>query len=160
MSLNDYFQKNIFQPLGLQNISMFPSQQMKDRLAHMHAKRPDGSIHERDHLLRAPLVADSPDGIYNSAGAGCFARPEEYCRKSHDTALSEHNLRMRQHRDPCYLTERWHIRNNGQTNPQTRDRAGNVQKPDSPISRLWTQRDPGGEARIHEPDPRVIPPAA
>ncbi|KAI4129688.1 MAG: hypothetical protein LQ347_003670 [Umbilicaria vellea] len=80
MSLNDYFQKNIFQPLGLQNISMFPSQQMKERLAHMHAKRPDGSIHERDHLLRAPLVADSPDGIYNSAGAGCFARPEEYCQ--------------------------------------------------------------------------------
>ncbi|KAA6409259.1 MAG: hypothetical protein FRX48_06812 [Lasallia pustulata] len=79
MSLNDYFEKNIFQPLGIQNITMFPSQQMKDRLAHMHAKWPDGSIHERSHLLRAPLVAGSPDGIYNSAGAGCFARPEEYC---------------------------------------------------------------------------------
>lgn len=81
MSLNDYFQKKIFQPLDIQNISMFPNEQMKDRLAHMHAKRPDGSIHERNHLLRAPLVADSPDGIHNSAGAGCFAKPEEYCRK-------------------------------------------------------------------------------
>ena len=96
MSLNDYFQKNIFQPLDIQNINMFPSQQMKDRLAYMHAKRGDGSIHVRDHLNRAPLVAEGADEIgkiYNSAGAGCFARPEEYCRKSCHSASTWRSLR-------------------------------------------------------------------
>ena len=79
MSLNDYFQKNIFQPLGIKHISMFPDEDMKSRLAHMHARDGD-KLRERDHMLKRPLVADKEDipHIYNSAGAGCFARPVEY----------------------------------------------------------------------------------
>ncbi|KAL8690009.1 MAG: hypothetical protein Q9218_004442, partial [Villophora microphyllina] len=81
MSLNDYFQKNIFQPLGIKNISFFPSAEMKKNLAHMHQKDANGKIMERDHLLRRPLIVDGDDiaKTYNSAGAGCFARPAEYC---------------------------------------------------------------------------------
>ncbi|KAL8953140.1 MAG: hypothetical protein Q9222_000961 [Ikaeria aurantiellina] len=81
MSLNDYFQKNIFQPLGIKNISLFPSTEMKGNLAHMHQRDTNGKIRERDHLLRRPLVVDSDDisRTYNSAGAGCFAKPAEYC---------------------------------------------------------------------------------
>ncbi len=83
MSLNDYFQKHIFQPLGLKNINMFPTEQMKRDLARMHAKAPDGSIREREHLHRRPLVVHGEEiaRTYNSAGAGCFARPVEYCGK-------------------------------------------------------------------------------
>ena len=81
MSLNDYFQENIFTPLGIQNISMFPSQSMKDNLAYMHQRDANGNISQRNHLYRTPLTV-SDEGIsqlYNSAGAGCYARPVEYC---------------------------------------------------------------------------------
>ncbi len=80
MKLNDYFQKHIFQPLGIKNINMFPTDEMKSRLAFMHQKQ-DGKIRTRDHLLRRALTApnDEKDKIFNSAGAGCFARPLEYC---------------------------------------------------------------------------------
>lgn len=84
MSLNDYFQKNIFQPLGIKHIGFFPSDDMKNKLAHMHQKDTSGDIRERNHLLRRPLVVEGDDveKTYNSAGAGCFAQPAEYCRKS------------------------------------------------------------------------------
>lgn len=78
MSLNDYFQQHIFQPLGIKNINMFPTKDMKSRLAHMHQKE-NGKIRTRDHVLRRPLVDEKEAEVYNSAGAGCFARPLEYC---------------------------------------------------------------------------------
>ncbi|KAL8712937.1 MAG: hypothetical protein Q9220_002795 [cf. Caloplaca sp. 1 TL-2023] len=82
MSLNDYFQENIFQPLGIKNISFFPTAEMKAKLAHMHQRDTNGKIRERDHLLRRPLVVDGDEisRTYNSAGAGCFAQPAEYCQ--------------------------------------------------------------------------------
>ncbi|CAF9928178.1 MAG: hypothetical protein HETSPECPRED_006765 [Heterodermia speciosa] len=81
MSLNDYFQQNVFRPLGVKNINMFPSQSMKDTLAYMHQKDTNGNIFQRNHLLRRPLVVDGEaiTQTYNSAGAGCYARPIEYC---------------------------------------------------------------------------------
>jgi len=83
MALNDYFQKHIFQPLGIENISMFPTKSMKENLAYMHQKTADGQIYQRNHLHRRPLVVDGEEiaKTYNSAGAGCFAKPIEYCRK-------------------------------------------------------------------------------
>lgn len=85
MSLNDYFQRNIFQPLGLKNISMFPSEDMKKKLAYMNARLPDGKLLPRDHLNHRPLMVESKEDIatcVNSGGAGCFAKLQEYCRKS------------------------------------------------------------------------------
>ena len=83
MSVNDYFQQHIFQPLGITNISMFPSQSMKDNLAYMHQKTPDGRIHQRNHLYRRPLMINGEEisKTYNSAGAGCFAKPTECSRE-------------------------------------------------------------------------------
>ena len=80
MSLNDYFQKNIFQPLGIKNINMFPTPQMKNCLALMHQKD-NGRIRGRDHVFRRSLICeeDHIKDVYNSAGAGCFARPLECC---------------------------------------------------------------------------------
>ncbi|KAI4242170.1 MAG: hypothetical protein L6R40_004213 [Gallowayella cf. fulva] len=82
MSLDDYLQKNIFQPLGIKNISFFPSDEMKNNLAHMHQRDTNGNLRARNHLLRRPLVVtgDEVKRTYNSAGAGCFAQPAEYCQ--------------------------------------------------------------------------------
>ncbi|KIW05385.1 uncharacterized protein PV09_03900 [Verruconis gallopava] len=82
LSLNEYFQKYIFQPLGLGNISMFPSKSMKERLAYMNTRAPDGQLGPRDHLLHRPLVVESKEisSCVNSGGAGCFASPREYCQ--------------------------------------------------------------------------------
>ena len=81
MSLNDYFQQNIFRPLEIKNINMFPSQSMKNTLAYMHQKDTNGNIFQRNHLLRRPLMVNGEAiaQTYNSAGAGCFARPIEFC---------------------------------------------------------------------------------
>jgi CubicO group peptidase (beta-lactamase class C family) len=80
-SLNDYCHKNIFEPLGLKNISFFPTTDMKKKLAFMHQRKPDGTIIARDHLLRKPLVVDSGvKDVFNSAGAGAFSSPSDYAR--------------------------------------------------------------------------------
>lgn len=84
MTLNAYLQTNVLLPLGIKNMSMIPSHEMRLKLAYMHSRSPDGTLKPRDHLLRAPLVVD-PDNetevgrIFNSGGAGMFAKPQEYC---------------------------------------------------------------------------------
>jgi hypothetical protein len=65
-------------------MSMIPSHDMRRRLAYMNSRSPDGTLRARDHPLRAPLVVD-PDNkaevarVFNSGGAGMFAKPQEYC---------------------------------------------------------------------------------
>lgn len=82
-SLNDLMHKQIFEPLGLKNITMFPTQEMKANLASMHQKWPGThhQVQERDHVYRRPLLAESDHEkkhIINSGGAGCYAKPAEY----------------------------------------------------------------------------------
>ncbi|KAL7920722.1 beta-lactamase/transpeptidase-like protein [Trichoderma austrokoningii] len=85
LTLNAYFQKYIFEPLGIKDMTMFPSKDMQNRLAYMHTRTPDGIIRPRDHLLRLPLVVN-PDNlaetrrVFNSGGAGLFATPRDYCK--------------------------------------------------------------------------------
>jgi len=80
MSLHTYFQTHIFAPLNLHQITMFPTPQLKHHLAHMHQKTPGQNIRSRDHPYRRPLFSSPAEqgSIYNSAGAGCFARPTDY----------------------------------------------------------------------------------
>lgn len=79
-------QKHILQPLGIKDMTMFPTKDMRNRLAYMHSRNPDGTLRPRDHLHRLPLVID-PDNesearrVFNSGGAGMFAKPQEYCSK-------------------------------------------------------------------------------
>ena len=85
MSLNDYFQEHIFKPMGIKNINMFPTEHMKENLASMHARAPDGklSLRQDGHLNKKPLWATDPADIkstLNAGGAGCFAKPAEYCQ--------------------------------------------------------------------------------
>jgi CubicO group peptidase (beta-lactamase class C family) len=93
LSLNDYFHRYIFQPLGIKDISMFPSPDMRARLAYMHQRGLDGevSLREGGHPLKQPLKAETPDEvnrIYNSGGAGCFATPSQYCSEFLPPALA------------------------------------------------------------------------
>ncbi|KAI1462536.1 beta-lactamase family protein [Annulohypoxylon moriforme] len=83
VTLNDYIQNNICQPLGLQNVNMLPTQAMKDKLAYMHSRGQDGKIYPKDHIYRKPLVASTPEetaSLFHSGGAGLFAKPQEYAR--------------------------------------------------------------------------------
>ncbi|KAL4915995.1 beta-lactamase/transpeptidase-like protein [Aspergillus aurantiobrunneus] len=85
LTLNAYLQRHIFQPLGITDMSMIPSQELRRRLAYMSFRSPDGTLRPRDHLLRAPLVVDPNNEaevarIFNSGGAGMFAKPQDYCK--------------------------------------------------------------------------------
>ncbi|KAF7561486.1 hypothetical protein G7046_g2664 [Stylonectria norvegica] len=85
VSLNEYLQKNILHPLGLYNMSMFPDATMRAKLAYMHARNGEGIVAPRDHLHRLPLVIDPNNEdevkkVFNSGGAGMFAKPQEYCK--------------------------------------------------------------------------------
>lgn len=80
--LNDWIQKNIMEPLGLKNINMLPTPEMKKNLAYMHQRWPGSSgSEERDHIYREPIIAESDEDkkkIFHSGGAGAFAKPTEY----------------------------------------------------------------------------------
>jgi CubicO group peptidase (beta-lactamase class C family) len=82
--LNDLIQKNIMQPLGLKNVNMIPTADMKKNLASMHQRWPESQkAEERDHIYRQPLMAETKeelDNLLHSGGAGAYARPTEYCQ--------------------------------------------------------------------------------
>jgi len=85
LKLNDYFQQHIFRPMGVTHINMFPTDEMKAQLAYMNARAPDGSLalNKDGHLNRRPLYATSKEEIaatFHQGGAGCFARPTQYCQ--------------------------------------------------------------------------------
>lgn len=66
---------------------MLPSHDMRQRLAYMNHRNPDGTLRSRDHPLRAPLVVDLENEaevarVFNSGGAGIFTKPQEYCSES------------------------------------------------------------------------------
>lgn len=82
MSLNDYCHKKIFDPLGLKDISMFPTAVMKSRLALMNHRKSDGALVGRDHLLRKPLLVEPSESknVLNSGGAGAYSTPSDYAQ--------------------------------------------------------------------------------
>ncbi|KAL4870722.1 hypothetical protein BDV12DRAFT_207415 [Aspergillus spectabilis] len=85
LTLNTYLQKHVFKPLEINDMSMIPSREMRQRLAYMHYREHDGTLRTRDHLLRTPLVVDlnnetEVSRVFNSGGAGMFAKPQDYSR--------------------------------------------------------------------------------
>ncbi|KAI9659751.1 MAG: hypothetical protein M1831_003649 [Alyxoria varia] len=84
MTLDGFFKKNIFEPLGLKDLSCFPTKSMRENLVSMSQREKDGSARDSDHLQRRPIfLADEQDvskKIFNSGGAGLFGKPVEYCQ--------------------------------------------------------------------------------
>lgn len=82
MSLEDYFQQYILRPLGINNITFFPTAGMVAELAYMHQRAKDGPLSVVDHLCRLPLLPGKREepNRFCMGGAGCFGKPIEYCR--------------------------------------------------------------------------------
>jgi CubicO group peptidase (beta-lactamase class C family) len=84
MNLNDYFHKNIFEPLGLKDITFLPSEEMKEKLAYMNQRSPEGVLSRRDHPMLNVLNATTEEekkSLFFSGGGGLFAKPQDYTRK-------------------------------------------------------------------------------
>ena len=86
LTLEDYFQQYIFAPLGIKDISLFPSTDMKRRLSYMHQRGPDGKVGLREdgHLMKRSLRIGTPNDkktIFNSGGAGSFAALGDFCSR-------------------------------------------------------------------------------
>ncbi|PNP76703.1 hypothetical protein FNYG_10122 [Fusarium nygamai] len=85
LKLNDYLQERVLKPIGITEMSMFPSHSMQAKLAHMHQRGPDGTLRPCNHPMRAPLVVDQNDkakleNMFNSGGGGMFANARDYCK--------------------------------------------------------------------------------
>ncbi|ROV89861.1 hypothetical protein VMCG_09502 [Cytospora schulzeri] len=81
--LNDYMRENILQPLGITEMSMLPTEEMKSKLAYMNHRDPNGTLRPRDHLLRGALVVrnkQEADNFFNGGGAGMFGKPRDYSK--------------------------------------------------------------------------------
>ncbi|KAH8712597.1 Acyltransferase LovD [Beauveria bassiana] len=83
VSLDEYIQTHICKPLGLDSVKFVLTPEMKAKVVHMHYRDPSGVVHPRDHLYRQALVVETKEEqakLFNSGGAGLFAKPQEYCR--------------------------------------------------------------------------------
>ncbi|KGQ05251.1 hypothetical protein BBAD15_g9518 [Beauveria bassiana D1-5] len=83
VSLDEYIQTHICKPLGLGSVKFVLTPEMKAKVVHMHYRDPSGKLHPRDHLYRQALVVETKEEqakLFNSGGAGLFAKPQEYCR--------------------------------------------------------------------------------
>lgn len=77
ISLEEYFHKFIFEPLEVTDITFFPTDEMKSRLAYMHRRKGDGSLIVSDHLLRSSLTSRDKLG-FCLGGCGCFGTLKDY----------------------------------------------------------------------------------
>ncbi|KAE8345509.1 hypothetical protein BDV24DRAFT_178251 [Aspergillus arachidicola] len=82
ISLEEYFQMKILGPIGIRNITFFPTTDMKADLAYMHQRSERGHLTVRDHLYRYPLLPSGTPDVkgFCMGGAGCFGKPMEYCQ--------------------------------------------------------------------------------
>ena len=103
MTLGDYFQEKIFTPLGIKSISFHPDKSMRENLVCCQQRFGNMTLECEQLLRRAIVLADEPNPAqrsFEAGGAGCFANPKEYCRKSepaatgnpHDVDSSRHGL--------------------------------------------------------------------
>lgn len=77
LSLNDYFQQNIFAPLGIKHASFLPkSAGLSDKLVGSHHRNKEGIISANDHWMQP----DESKIEVHYGGAGLWANAAEYCQ--------------------------------------------------------------------------------
>jgi CubicO group peptidase (beta-lactamase class C family) len=99
LDLENYFRANIFEPLGMNSVSFFPSDDAKANLAYMHQRLSDGSLVTTDHLYRRPLLAEGgqkEDSRFCAGGHGCFGKPAEFRSKCNIRKIIILNIRTDQ----------------------------------------------------------------
>ncbi|KAH7108798.1 beta-lactamase family protein [Dactylonectria estremocensis] len=82
LSLEDYFQKNIFKLLDM-SVSFYPPMQAKKNMAYMHERLPSGLLKHTDHLYRRPLTwkqTGQEKDMFCAGGHGCFGKPVEFLK--------------------------------------------------------------------------------
>lgn len=108
MSLERYFQSFILKPLDINNITFFPTAEMKTALAYMHQRSEEGRLRVIDHLYRYPLLPCEPgeeENRFCMGGAGCFGKPVEYCRKATNSMYSFSVHAKQSNRYHCHPVE-------------------------------------------------------
>ncbi|KFY78546.1 hypothetical protein V498_09085, partial [Pseudogymnoascus sp. VKM F-4517 (FW-2822)] len=143
LSLNAYLQKNVFEPLGIRNMSMIPSREMRDRLAHMHHRDKDGVLSPRDHLLRLPLVIDPDDA----------AEVEGLQQRRWGGVCQAPGIRS----GPIRAPKQRHLPRHQRAVPARRNSRRNVPQPDRLPPQLQPKAHPGREAGADERDSGAVP---
>lgn len=160
--LNDYMQKNIFQPLGLEDINMFPTASMKKRLVNLHQRGTDEKLSIRDHLHRRALAVKSQEAkdlIFHSGGAGLFATPKDYgsmfsmypLRHPRLNSVSADILRNH-HRPP----QQRHMPPHRGDDPKQGHCRPDVHEPNPRASGIWPPGTSGGQACARQSDPSAL----
>ncbi|KAL3449915.1 beta-lactamase/transpeptidase-like protein [Aspergillus insuetus] len=80
LKLNDYMQQHIFAPLGTENVSMFPSSSMKERLIGLWQRGENGKLARRAYPVQESLNAKSGAHAFHSGGAGLFGSIREFSK--------------------------------------------------------------------------------
>lgn len=78
LKLNDYMQRFIFEPLNVNDVCMFPSPSMTDRLIGLWQRDSNGQLSRRDYPMNRPLCHESPPDTFHSGGAGLFGSIREF----------------------------------------------------------------------------------
>lgn len=79
LTLEQYCQQNIFQPLDLTDITFIPDEKLQKKLVKMNKRTKEGDLKEMPHPM-AKSLSNKIDDLYYSAGAGLFSSPKTYCR--------------------------------------------------------------------------------
>lgn len=88
LRLGDYMQRYIFQPLGIRDLTMIPSLEMKTRFVGMWQRDKEGHLSSHTPLLSRPLGADASDS-FHSGGAGLFGSVQEFGSQSYANQNSQ-----------------------------------------------------------------------
>lgn len=78
MRLNEYMQRNIFEPLGIQDLSMVPPESMRRRLVGIWHRGKDGHLSRRAFPLSSSISGAVPTEIFHSGGAGLYGSIREF----------------------------------------------------------------------------------
>lgn len=88
VTLEEYFQQNIFQPLSME-ASFFPAKLAKNKFAYMHQRLNKKELIHADHIYRQPLIWDETEKeeMFCAGGHGCFAKPLHFLSKMSSSRL-------------------------------------------------------------------------
>jgi CubicO group peptidase (beta-lactamase class C family) len=80
VDLEEYFQENIYKPLGIKNAGFYMSSDMKANLAQMHLRLDNGTVIKVPHMVEA---ANQEPGtkVKCGGGSGSFATLEGFSSK-------------------------------------------------------------------------------
>lgn len=76
LTLEEYFQANIFEPIGVKSVSFHLTAESKEQLMNLHLRNPDGSVVPYNH---GPVTPRYPAPVHNYlGGVGAFATLPDY----------------------------------------------------------------------------------